>query len=285
MYFTLKNNKSILVLPLLIFVILIYLSADVKGQDSSSPGSDCSKSQSVIPEGMVIIPAGWFKMGSSSGQGDETPVHKVYVDSFYMAVKEVTIGEYFQCVRDGCAQMPLWWNREFFNEFYDNIPAHEWFSLPVTGISWKDAVDFCRWKGKGYRLPTEAEWEYAARAGTTTRYFWGSDIKEGGRYANTGSRLIPSGSLLPNQFGLFDMTGNVWEWCSDYYQKEYYEQSPQKNPKGPEKAENPARHVIRGGSFDEYSWNLRNANRNFGRENKGYRGLGFRVAYSNESKQ
>jgi formylglycine-generating enzyme len=228
-------------------------------------------------DGMALVPAGWFVMGRDNGGLDERPEHRVYVDAFYMAETEVTIWEYLACVHAGQCRMPDWWNRNYFEEPPVGKGVTEWLLFPVTGVSWNDAMDYCRWKGGGFRLPTEAEWEYACRAGTRTTYFWGDDFKEAGTFANVGPDLGPVGLRKPNPWGLFDMIGNVWEWCLDCYSDRYYRISPDRNPMGPDCEASAAKHAARGGSWNEYSWNLRCANRSFGEADKGYKGLGFRI--------
>ena len=194
---------------------------------------DTASSAQGMPDGMVLVPGGWFDMGSVNGQKDEKPVHKVWVDSFYMGKSEVTVWEYLECVHSGAGKMPLWWNRRFFDQDADELPGRAWLDMPVTGVSWDDAQDYCRWKGAGYRLPTEAEWEYAARAGSSSEYFWGATMDSAARYAVVDKGLSPVMTRKPNAFGLYDMTGNAWEWCQDRYDRKYYEKSPAPQPAGP----------------------------------------------------
>ena len=160
--------------------------------------------------------------------------------------------------------------------------------LPVESVSWFDAVSFCNslsqkegltpfyaikgesvqvqdWNGLGYRLPTEAEWEYACRAGTTTRYSLGDDENALGQYAwynaNSSSQTHPVGEKQPNAFGLHDMLGNVWEWCWDGYDAGYYAQSPADDPRGPDRA---AYRVFRGGGWGSDPLRVRSASRSEG---------------------
>lgn len=229
---------------------------------------------------MVLIPGGYFTMGSTHGPKDEQPAHRVYVDSFYIGIMEVTIWEYFQCVQSGDCRMPYFWNKRFFAGKVDDMAGTEWFSLPITGVSWEDAQSYCNWKGEGYRLPTEAEWEYAARGGTDSDYFWG-DKKEGAsQYAVIKKQLSPVKSLSANQFGLYDILGNAWEWCFDRYDPRYYQKSPAENPVGPDDAKKYPYRVARGGSWNEYIWNLRCANRHYGESFRRYDGVGFRICRS-----
>lgn len=236
------------------------------------------------PDGMILIAAGNFEMGSTKGQRDEKPVHSVHVDSFFMGETEVTIWEYLQCVKDGVCRMPFWWNRHYFPKKADEISGKDWLRLPVTGVSWDDAQRYCKWKGPGYSLPTEAQWEYAARGKTDTEYFWGDKADSIRFYASAGNMLLPVKSFRPNRFGLFDMLGNVWEWCQDRYDTHYYKKSPENNPAGPLDSEKYPYRVVRGGSWNEYMWNIRSANRNYGEPFRRFDGVGFRICRSLEVK-
>ncbi len=156
---------------------------------------------------------------------------------------------------------------------------------PVLNLSWNDAVAYCRWlseeEGREYRLPTEAEWEYACRSGTTTRYYFGDDAGALAEYAwyrgNSGFRPHRVGQKRPNAWGLYDMHGNVSEWCSDWYSSDYYANSPLEDPAGPESG---SLRVHRGGSWLFTAGICRSADRYW--FTPGYRGsdLGFRVAFS-----
>ncbi|HEX3020418.1 MAG TPA: SUMF1/EgtB/PvdO family nonheme iron enzyme [Chitinispirillaceae bacterium] len=233
---------------------------------------------------MILIPASDFMMGSSHGPKDEQPAHKIHVDSFYIGITEVTIWEYFQCVQSGDCRMPYFWNKRFFAGKVDDLTGTEWLSLPVTGVSWEDAQSYCKWKGEGYRLPTEAEWEYAARGGTGSDFFWGDKKDSASQYAVIKKQLSPVKTALPNQFGLYDMLGNAWEWCQDRYDPQYYKKSPTGNPSGPDDAKKYPYRVARGGNWNEYIWNLRCANRHYGESFRRFDGVGFRVCRSVKNK-
>ncbi|MFH2069617.1 MAG: formylglycine-generating enzyme family protein [Elusimicrobiota bacterium] len=190
-------------------------------------------------EGMVLIPAGEFTMGSESGESDEKPPHKVYLDAYYIDKYEVTFEQYDKfCEATGRKK-----------------PSHSGWgrgNRPVIDVNWNDAMAYAKWAEK--RLPTEAEWEKAARAGSNTKYCFGDGESELGNYAwydkNSGGKTHPVGSKKPNQYGIYDMHGNVWEWCADWYDKNYYSvvagTVPAKNPKGPDSGEY---RVLRGGSW------------------------------------
>jgi formylglycine-generating enzyme required for sulfatase activity len=246
--------------------------------------ADTAVTGQKVPDGMALVPGGWFDMGSLNGQKDEQPAHRAWVDSFYMGKSEVTVWEYFQCVHSGACRMPLWWNKRFFEKSADELPGRAWLDMPVTGVSWDDAQDYCRWKGQnlgfGFRLPTEAEWEYAVRAGSRTEYFWGATMDSAGEFAVVNNGLAPVMTKRPNAFGLYDMTGNAWEWCQDRYGKRYYETSPAKNPQGPDDEKKYPCRVVRGGAWNEYGWNLRCANRNYGEQFRRFEGVGFRICRS-----
>jgi formylglycine-generating enzyme required for sulfatase activity len=200
---------------------------------------------------MVLIPGGTFKMGSVDGQEDELPVHEVKIDSFYMDAYEVT-QESFQKLT---GMNP--------SKFKDR-------KGPVERVRWTEAVLYCNarslkeglkpayntktWEcdfsADGYRLPTEAEWEYACRAGNNAKYFFRGGKNKLGQYAwfrkNSREKVHPVGTRKANSFGLFDMYGNVAEWCNDFYDKDYYAKSPRNNPQGPETGD---KRVLRGGSW------------------------------------
>jgi len=206
------------------------------------------------PEGMVLIPPGEFVMGME-GASNKTP-HTVSLDAFYLDTHEVT-QENFEKAR-----------RYNPSKFIDP-------QRPVEQVTWYEAKSYCRKQGK--RLPTEAEWERAARAGTTTKYFWGDDMDP--RYAwfrdNADDQTHPAGQKLPNPFGLYDISGNVWEWTADWYDKTWYRRSPRKNPQGPEQGEEK---VIRGGSWYSRKHHLLTATRYWSEPMIRNSNIGFRCA-------
>ena len=188
----------------------------------------------------VLIKGGCFQMGDTfgDGQADEKPVHTVCVDDYYIGKYEVTQGQW---------QSVMGNNPSYFKNCGEKCPVEQ--------VSWNDIQEFIKKlnakTGKKYRLPTEAEWEYAARSGGKKEKYAGtsSDV-ELGKYAwysaNSGGSTHPSGQKQPNSLGLYDMTGNVWEWCQDWYGEKYYSQSPRKNPSGPLSG---TRRVLRGGAW------------------------------------
>ena len=259
------------------------------------------------------VPSSW----ATKGLDDERPAHQVtIIEPFYLGQYEVTIEQFRKFVeatnystdaeRGNGFPGAFGWNpdkMEFeMNEDYswrvagfDQLDTH-----PVVNVSWNDAMEFCRWlsrrEGRDYRLPTEAEWEYACRAGTTTSYSHGSNseglvksgnvadaafeaqypelkglIKASDGYAYTS----PAGSFLPNSFGLYDMHGNVWEWCADWYSPEYYAESPIDDPAGPSTGEE---RVYRGGGWFNCTRGCRSASRSAGFPENRNLTLGFRIA-------
>lgn len=190
---------------------------------------------------MVLIPEGTFVMGkNTSFPSDWQPEHSLKINSFYMDSKEVTNKQYYDfCVATKNAFPQFWGMKEFKS-------GTDFPDYPVVGISYFDAEKYAKWSGK--RLPTEAEWEYASRGGMIGKNFPFGDqidsakVNYGGKYKG----IVKVGSFPPNGYGLYDITGNVWEWTSDYYSDNYYSVSPAENPKGPERGRFK---VIRGGSW------------------------------------
>ncbi len=215
--------------------------------DSSPTGKDVRFTvwpYNPPPPGMVYVEGGIFQMGSNSGDGDEKPVHTVTVKSFFMDKTEVTQAEY----------------RRVMGKNPSNFSGCD--ECPVETVSWDDAMSYAHKVGK--RLPTEAEWEYAARGGNQSKgtiYSGSNDLGSVGWYSdNSGSKTHPVGQKQPNELGLYDMSGNVWEWCADWYAGDYYSQSPGVNPPGP--ASGPNR-VLRGGSWLNVGYYCRVANRSW----------------------
>jgi formylglycine-generating enzyme required for sulfatase activity len=237
---------------------------------------------------LVLIPPGEFQMGSHDGGVDETPVHRVRITRpFYLSVYEVTQTEYQRVMSSN----PSWFSSTGGGK--DDVLGLDTSRYPVEEVSWKDAEEFCRHlsqrDGVMYRLPTEAEWEYACRAGTTTAFHFGNVLN--GQEANVDGnypygtsskgphlkRTTSVGSYSANNFGLFDMHGNVWEWCADWYDESYYGNSPVEDPAG---AASGSHRVLRGGSWLSYARRCRSAFRDVNTPDNRYDYLGFRVAFS-----
>ena len=233
-----------------------------------------SPSHIVAAPATVDIPSGWFLMGSDSGQDVEHPVHRVWVDAFAMAITQVTVEEYGHFLRATQRIPPPLWNDSNFNH-----PLQ-----PVVTVSWFDAVAYCDWlssvTGSRYRLPTEAEWERAARGGMDGKPFpWGDDPPQSrprydDRWKN-GPETV--GESKPNAFGLFEMCENVHEWCSDWFQPEYYKLSPDRNPRGPDQGD---RKSSRGGSWRHHIKISRCSARSSIPPNFQYADYGFRIVRS-----
>lgn len=192
---------------------------------------------------MVLIPAGEFTMGMDKDGADYNPAHKVKIDSFYLDRHEVTNAEYYKFCQETGYKLPETWGTAIFRSGLD-FP-----DFPVTGINWYDAGKYAAWAGK--RLPTEAEWEYAARGGLIDQpYPNGADWKVERRVNVLDSGwinlIVEVESFDSNGYGLYNMSGNVWEWTADNYNDEYYTESPGDNPKGPERGFIKS---IRGGSW------------------------------------
>ncbi len=263
---------------------------------------------------LVLIPAGEFKMGSSESAEataaffnktygedlvnadwftDQHPQHRVRITKpFYLGTYHVTRGQFRQFVTDtgyktdaekGERPGALGWDpdeKKFgFNEKYSwrNAGFEQTDEHPVVNVSWNDAVAFCKWlskkESKTYRLPTEAEWEYACRAGTTTRYSSGDNPET---LAKLGYVFTaPVGKFKPNAFGLYDMHGNAWQWCADWYGGVYYAKSPIDDPTGPDSGNV---RVLRGGIWDFRPYGSRSADRAGEGPFIRYLFTGFRVA-------
>jgi formylglycine-generating enzyme required for sulfatase activity len=217
---------------------------------------------------MLKIPGGYFEMGSATGPKDEWPVRRVWVDAFLMDQFEVT-------QKDFARYLP-----RYESKFKGD-------DRPMEQLNWQDAVRYCNERSEaehlepcyrldrdagvwrcdfsksGYRLPTEAEWEYACRAGTNTRYSCGDRQADLGRYAwfdaNSGETTHPVGRKLPNAWGLYDMHGNVAEWCNDLYAADAYAAGGDRNPRGPQ--DGGGRYVLRGGAYRMPADELRSAAR------------------------
>ena len=232
---------------------------------------------------MILLPANDFEMGYSNNKSDilmehSLPIHTVELEAFYIDVHEVTVGQFKRFIND-------------FN-YIPSIVDNHWKSLekywievsaisptdlhPIVYVSWHDAMAYALWIGK--RLPTEAEWEYAARGGLTNNlYPWGSAIShDNANYLGTGGRAqwdkeaAPVGSFEPNGYGIYDVAGNVWEWCLDEWEQDFYTRSPISNPVAGHTNTNEiinnykdirSNRVLRGGAWISPEENLRVANR------------------------
>ena len=218
-----------------------------------------------LPE-MIFVKGGNFKMGAIASGADEIPVHQVTLNDFYIGKYEVTQKEW--------------------REVMGNDPQVNYFpscdSCPVERVNWPSIQEYLTrlnaLTGLSFRLPTEAEWEYAARGGSQSkgcRYSGSSDsYKVAWRNGNSDGRTHPVGLKKPNELGIYDMTGNVWEWCNDWYAPDYYAVSPRENPTGPVDG---IFRVMRGGSWFFDSAGLKVTDRKQGNPTFRYGFVGFRL--------
>jgi formylglycine-generating enzyme required for sulfatase activity len=296
--FSLTRERAIVVAPV---------------QQASSSASGGSFTDPTTGMEFVAVPGGCFQMGSPASekdrQEDEGPLHEVCVDGFSMAKHEVTVGQWRQFIREsgyrteaekdtneeGCYSFKE--NKWGYHDgrYWDEVGFAQTDNQPVACVSHNDVGEFIRWlnrkSGRDYRLPTEAEWEYAARGGTTTSRFWGEGEEAACEFGNVGNKAYfnnafscddghkwstPVGTFKASSFGLYDMLGNVWEWTGDWYGKDYYGNSPRQNPDGPSSG---SVRVSRGGSWYDGPTYVRAASRNdqpWGRGSD----LGFRILAS-----
>lgn len=281
---------------------------------------------SLIDDQMIALLGDTFIMGSDIFLEDEAPAHKVYVSDFWIDATEVTEADYQKFVNatgyktiaertftvidkedtihfdrgslEFKSKVANWWEYKNDINWKRNLSNH-----PVVHVSWYDAKAYCKWAGK--RLPTEAEWEYAAKsAGEAVKFPWGNEYSPSEIYANIWQgnfplqnyqedgylKTAPVKSFQPNKIGLYDMAGNVWEWCADKYDFNFYQSSPFNNPEGSEKSYDPQesntiKYVMRGGSFlchYSYCSGYRTTARMKSSPDSAFEHVGFRCAKSAE---
>ncbi len=235
---------------------------------ASSASSNKSRIIDNLISNMVYVDGGTFTMGATPEQGndtksDENPPHQVTLSSFSIGRYEVT-------------------QEEWEAVMGSNPSKFKGAKRPVEMVSWDDCQTFIgklnAMTGKNFRLPTEAEWEFAARGGNFSRgykYAGSNDIDSVAVYGDTDGQTFNVGGKMPNELGLYDMTGNVWEWCSDWYDEFYYKKSPQSNPQGGAYGSN---RVVRGGWWFVYSSSCRVSHRSLSAPDNRSRNLGLRLA-------
>ncbi|HHD82870.1 MAG TPA: hypothetical protein ENK92_02065, partial [Bacteroidetes bacterium] len=251
-------------------------------------------------DNMVFVQGGTFQMGSNNGNDDEEPIHSVTVSDFYIGKYEVTNAEYIEFLNaKGVSSNGSYGGTEYIDmddedcavgyrngRFYFRGSSYaEDKNCPVIEVTWFGAKAYCKWKGG--RLPSEAEWEYAARGGNKRRsvslsgvedykYSGSNNIGSVAWYdGNSDNKTHPVGTKQPNELGIYDMSGNVWEWCNDWYGKYYYQNSPKNNPQGPNSGEYS---VLRGGSWSYNDYGCRVADRGRYDRDAGDYDFGFRFA-------
>ena len=252
---------------------------------------------------MIKVEGGTFMMGNADGSEDEKPLHSVTVDNFYIGKYEVTFQDFKRFV-DATGYLtdaeqpdsvnfkhglpPRGVNNGTWKMYSSGIPVPPTDSLkPVGNISWYDAVEYLKWlskeTGKEFRLPTEAEWEFAAKGGNKSKgykYVGGNNLNEVAWFiGNSDKRAHNIGQKMPNELGIHDMAGNAREWCSDWYGESYYKTSPGENPKGPDFGKN---RILRGGSWGSEEGRMRISYRNEGYPYNSAIDFGFRPAISGE---
>lgn len=223
-----------------------------------------SKISAIDGMTQLLVPAGSVYMGGLDIllENDELPAHRVQLNSFWIDQVEVTNGMYGLCVHAGVCRLPVKLNSDNRGDYFGNP---EYKDYPVVYVTWFDANAYCHWAGR--RLPTEAEWERAARGDTLNNYPWGNEPPNE-LYANANNTLgdtsrVGSYPAGMSPFGALDLGGNVWEWAADYYQGNYYVNSPAENPQGPENGGLNFLRVIRGGGYQDDLISMRVSNRGY----------------------
>ena len=229
---------------------------------------------------VVSVAGGTFKMGSENGDADERPVHSVRINSFRLDRRLVSNRDYRQCVAAGRCTPPNYGENACFawtNQGLLRITPHEELLAPdnpVVCVSWRQASEYCRFRGG--RLPTEAEWEFAATNGGTTEFSWGNENPTPARARFRSRSSVSVNANKPvGRHNLIDMNGNVWEWVHDRYERDFYSHSDGDNPKGPAVGRF---NVIRGGGWYSDERALRSRNRQWFAPEVGEISIGFRCA-------
>jgi len=266
------NSLAVLILVSSVIICIVGCGGESEPITKQNTGGNEIIGKDGAP--MVLIPAGEFQMGDAfkEGNSDERPIHTVYLDAFYIDKYEVTNAQYKKFM-DATG-----YKEYFFDDYVRDKMDTNVLDQPVINVNWKDAKAYADWAEK--RLPTEAEWEKSARGRLAgKKYIWGNDWpppKNSGSFADTTlydkalsetvcycdipptisdyndgyAYSAPVGKFSPNGYGLYDMAGNVWEWCADWYANNYYANSPKTNPTGPSSG---SYRVLRGGSWGDFN--------------------------------
>jgi len=258
---------------------LVFASSTPTRAVAATPASS-SLTTTADQNSIILVPAGNFIMGSDNGNADEKPIHTVYLNAFYIDKYEVTNALYKSCVDANACAFPKFFNSNLRITYYGDARYDQY---PVIGVTWDMAKAYCAWRGA--RLLTEAEWEKAARGTDGRTYPWGEGIDQSRANYNNNNDPNYAGDTskvdaYPNgvsPYGVFDMAGNVWEWVADIYDANYYASLtlPVANPLGPTTG---LYHVVKGGSWDSNSYDLRSARRNWIDPSKANIYIGFRCA-------
>ena len=292
--------SRLLILPLL--PVLVFTGcAPSAGAPTRTTPSETAPTRAALPttalntppapEGMVFIPAGEFQMGCDPARNsgyscpaDELPIHTLTLKAFFIDRYEVTNAGYNDCVLAGGCRPPSVLSSETREHCYD---ISVFGDFPVINVSWKDADAYCRWAGK--RLPTEAEWEKAARGGQNAAFPWGNDEPScilanafdplSGHLCTGDTTKVGTHPDGASAFGVEDMAGNVWEWVSDWYSETYYAESPAIDPGGPQ---GDTVKALRGGSWGSRPPSLRASGRSFELSFYNSSDIGFRCAMDSQ---
>ena len=258
-----RHYHTVFLLPVVLTFLALGCSNNRTGNVAPSSSTSVKTITTKTGIEMVLIPSGEFLMGNDKGEEDEKPAHRIHISAFYMDKYEVT-------------------QKEYESLMGRNPAKSKGPDKPVEQLSWFAAARYCNtrslregltpcyqlellkcnFNADGYRLPTEAEWEYACRAGTNTDYTFGNDSVSLTRFAwfksNANKTTHPVEQKSPNPWGLFDMYGNIWEWCNDFYSETYYKESGNANPTGPAEGKEC---VLRGGGWNSAEEDCRSSAR------------------------
>jgi formylglycine-generating enzyme len=290
-------KKSTILLVLISLAAILFSTTMIIHTDSGNHEFQIDEINSISFEAdsepfvnMVYVEGGTFEMGDQFGDGntDEVPLHNVTLSSFYMSSTEITQGMYEEMIGENPAQTygvgddyPVYYVNWFWaTEFCNFLSVSEGLTPCYSNTG---SARICDWNANGYRLPTEAEWEYAAKGGV----HWEDNYKYSGTtndltdYAwfdgnNTPFGCKEVGTKMPNQLGIYDMSGNVWEWCWDYYHPNYYGASPDANPHGPDNIED--YRIRRGGDWNHVAYRSRASHRAGTYPHDDGADIGFRIA-------